>query len=279
MTDNKWIDCDKDKPPGDDDWPIVVESFNGKCTIIEKVMTAHSWKSRGYIKTWKSLGIPTPPESDLPKLFLGGEEVELYQEHGYWFARRDDPDFEFFWRQGYPSEALAHIAVVELLQSFQVEGYMPHHQVPGPITSEDDELLPCRVCGGSAFIPEYQIQVSCPDCGIDVNALTFAEAKEKWNKLMGPSDAYHKALVEIADEKDKECDQLRESRDAIVRLNVQLTRQTEELEKKLANQAEQLASAEGVISYLDDYIGPGHSLSIIDYRTKFPKLDSAEGGE
>jgi len=53
------------------------------------------------------------------------------------------------------------------------------------------ELLPCKICNNSPYVPTVGVMIShnhfeiiCNDCGINVVRLSFDECAEIWNKLM-----------------------------------------------------------------------------------------------
>ena len=113
-----WNNYDPDNPPGEDDWPIW-----GLINKRPQLFNRNSIMSWGHLENtithWHAAIVPTPPEPELPALYLGGEEIQFEEQLNGWRVSSkgnvyvDNLD-------NYSTQAEAHAAVVEMLGSFRV---------------------------------------------------------------------------------------------------------------------------------------------------------------
>ena len=115
--------------PKDEDWLINV-LFNHGSIVTWNKSRSRDWPSLNIIEAWIPIFKRTPPEPELPPLFLGGEKIEIVETTAGWdvsWNPKEDqfagiPDFSLGHDGYFPTEVVARKAVKELMESFTVEG-------------------------------------------------------------------------------------------------------------------------------------------------------------
>ena len=108
--------------PKEEDWPINIKFRDGHIELWNILSRHIAWEDRTNIEAWTPVPKYTPPEQEIPRMFLSGKEIEFVKHSPFqWGIRWDSARFHFSYDLYFPTKAAAHKAIDTLLRSYRVE--------------------------------------------------------------------------------------------------------------------------------------------------------------